>query len=178
MNIQVWILTNAPIVALVFSFLAVLLSAFALAWNIARDLFLKARLKVSIGIKVITHAGRNSPPFVEVRGVNHGPGVLPCHMIVGERRNWFGKLKERFVILEDHVHMGTTKLPDRTLQIGGEVSYCVNLSDASFLTELPLATRVGISDRFGRIHWASRKNLKEVFASARKYVSEKKKPNK
>lgn len=169
------LLTYSPIVALILSAMALAVSCISLGWNIARDLILKARLRVHVAIKTMFANGHQSPPLVEVRGTNFGPGVLPCHMITGEHRTWWGGLKDSFIILEDNNLTPTTPLNQRTLQVGESVSYCLWLTADSFLLSTPPPTRIGISDRFGRIHWAKRKDLRDAIKHAHDWLPKLKK---
>jgi hypothetical protein len=88
-------------------------------------------------------------------------------MIYGERRAWYGKKIESFIVMHDDSHEATTPLPRRNLQVGETVDYCMWLKPDNFLVRAPAPSRIGISDAFGRIHWAKSGSLRDAIRNAK-----------
>jgi hypothetical protein len=163
-----WLFTYAPLIALAVSMFALIASSLSLGWNVYRDVVLKPRLKVKFGIKYIVRPGddetptQTSPPLLELSGTNHGPGEVVCqgavvriHSLI---RSFFREFPYGFV-QPDFANPFCSKLPSR-LAIGDQVKVIFPYSRECFLEATPIL--IGITDSFGRVHWASRRELKRA----------------
>lgn len=149
------------------SFGALVVSAFSLGWNFYRDVVLKARVRVTIGIDNIYHGDSVQGPFISISVINLGPGTIICESIRLERRSCVGFLGwriSRFLhlryehahVMYDYTNPYSSTLPKK-LDVGERLSLLLNFKEDAFLSEDP--THVGILDSFGRLHWASRSSL-------------------
>lgn len=161
-----WLFVYAPLIALGLSFFAFIASFFSLGWNVYRDIVLKPRLRVEFGIKWIMQAGederlqQSGPPLLILSGINHGPGEVVCRGAVARTGSFIRSLFREFpygFIVPDHANPYCSKLPTR-LAVGDEVSVVFPYDRECFLVKPP--NRIGITDSFGRTHWASKKGLK------------------
>ena len=172
-----WLFTYGPLVALCVSILALIGSSLSLGWNIYRDVVLKPRLKVSFGIKSIFverekhRLSQAGPPFLELEATNHGPGEVVCSAavakIVSFPRSLFAEFPYGF-IKPDWEHPYCSRLPCR-VTVGDKVLIMFSYKQECLLAEMP--KRIGISDTFGRMHWAPRRELKRAIRQYQKDFS-------
>jgi hypothetical protein len=170
-----WLFLYAPVVALGLSLLAFVVSAFSLGWNVYRDVILKPRVKVDFGLRIIYGTSpdgtlvQSGAPFVELAGINHGPGDIVCRGVVVRRFSFLRSLFTKFpygFLMVDHAHPYCSELPKR-LAVGEEVRIIFPCtSEEHFLETRP--SRVGIRDSFGRTHWARRKDLRRAIRQHQK----------
>jgi hypothetical protein len=74
------------------------------------------------------------------------------------------------VVIPDYHHWATTRASTR-LEIGDQANFVFPYDDRSFLKED--FCQVGVADGFGRIHWRSRKELRDARQKyKRDFVSE------
>jgi hypothetical protein len=169
--IQRW----APIAISVLSFI---LSGIALGWNVYRDVILKARVKVSVNVVRVVSQGQRvgqGDQFIGIGVTNHGPGPVRAEMIVGRRTGFWRRLSRRtqhFVILADHTNPLNPKLPVK-MEVGDSISLMLPYNESSFLNGA--GTHIGISDSFGRSHFAPGKQLLAAKAQFTKDFPEAKK---
>lgn len=153
--IQRW----APIAISVLSFV---LSGIALGWNVYRDVILKARVRVSVSVVRIVSQGQRvdrGEQFIRIGVTSHGPGPVRVEMIVGKNAGFWRRVSRRvqpFFILLDHTNPLNPKLPTK-MEVGDTISLLLPYNDVSFLNGA--GTHIGISDSFGRSHYAPRKQL-------------------
>jgi hypothetical protein len=169
-----WLLTYAPLIALCVSILALIASSLSLGWNIYRDVVLKPRLKVAFGIKTILREGEEhrlsqvGPPLLELEATNHGPGEVVCKGAIAKTgsllRSLFAEFPYGFIV-PDHEHPLCSRLPCR-ITVGDKVSIIFPYNQDCLLANVPM--RIGISDSFGRTHWAPRRELKRAHRQYRK----------
>jgi hypothetical protein len=68
--------------ALTISIISLLIAAFSLGWNIYKDIILKPKIKLSFGVKSITHDSHlNGETIISIQGVNMGPGQVTVGML-------------------------------------------------------------------------------------------------
>ncbi len=149
------ILDNTPIII---SSLALGTSIFALGWNIYRDVVLKPRLRVSFALCEIVGTPKHDTEFV-LSGVNFGPGPITCKMIqLCDRSLWriLLKKKKHAVIIHAYNNPLSSKLPAR-VEVGDTINLMINYKYKCFPVEN--YTHIGISDTFGRVHWAPRRDV-------------------
>ena len=154
--------TMKELYSLYISLAALVVSVFSLGWNFYRDVILKPSLKVRVSISNIASAAGVEGPFISVAGVNHGPGSVICNGVLGRIRPWWrfsGKEPKYIHVVEDYTNPLFDRFPKK-LEVGDSVNLSFPYNEDAFLSENP--RRVGIRDTFGRMHWASRKSLREA----------------
>jgi len=133
---------------------ALAVSIFSLGWNFYRDVVLKPRLRVTVAITDIIRGADSEGPFINVTGVNHGPGSIICNGVLGKKVSWLPFLKKKyFYVMEGYDNPLSDRFP-KTLEIGDSVNQFFPYNQESFLSTDP--THIGLRDTFGRMHWASR----------------------
>ena len=162
-----WILTYAPILALCISVLALITSALSLGWNIYRDVVMKPKLRISFGVKHITEtSGKQGSLQIILSATNYGPGQITCQMTTLKKsslvRHVLGRV-EHSIVIQDYTNPICSKLPSR-LNMAESTTLIFAYNKECFLQTRP--THIGISDSFGRIHWAPRASVREAI---RKY---------
>ena len=88
--------------SLILSILSLVIAAFALGWNVYRDVVLKARCKVSISLVDLIEPGiGDRGSFVDISGINFGPGPLQVEAIVAKQSCLWDRLlkKEKFFFI-------------------------------------------------------------------------------
>jgi hypothetical protein len=136
----------------------------ALGWNIYRDVVLKARVAVSFAVvEIVTPRDPSAPrsSFLRIRATNHGPGPVQITSIGGRIAPLWRRLLRRsryFMILNDTSNRLNPALPNR-LELGEEVTLYLPHDEHSFLgTD---ATHIGVTDSFGREHFAPARDVRE-----------------
>ena len=132
-------------------------------WTIYRDVIQRPKFRVSIAIKSIYQAGQEPVgPDLYVEALNLGPlpnrfGVVWC------RKSWWRRqVKETgsyASIYSDYGHVATTPSGER-IEVGDTGTHVFPYDVDCFLKED--WAQVGVSDGYGRTHWAPRKHLREV----------------
>ncbi|MGH9932598.1 MAG: hypothetical protein ACREA9_25625 [Pyrinomonadaceae bacterium] len=147
---------NETIVALAASCLSLVIAAISLGWNIFRDIVLKGRLKVYFGPRVlITHGSDHRPEYLFLSATNHGPGSLKLQSVVLLQTSWWRHLfrrKKHAFLVHDFTNPLSGKLPTK-LEVGESIDLLFPYDKDAFLSGD--WTRVGITDSFGRTHWAT-----------------------
>ena len=158
-----WILQFAPLMALCISLFALMASFLSLGWNIYRDVVMKPRLRVNLGIKQFTDgSGRLGPQQVVLTATNYGPGQIRCEMTALKLSSLWRRLfrKVQFsIVIQDFRNPFCSKLPNR-LNMAEEVCLIFPYDRESFLAAN--ISHVGVSDSFGRMHWAPKGQLVEA----------------
>lgn len=149
------------------STVAIVLSAIAIGWNIYRDAIQKPKFRVSVSLKSIHQLGKESDgPHIYVEAINLGPlpnranSVFACP-------SWFGRKFRRRLsayISPDWNHIAATK-PAQRIEVGDTATFVFPFAKECFLGE-PFAF-IGVSDGYGRMHWAPKKQYHDVHS---KYV--------
>jgi len=151
-----------PLLALGISMFALLVGGANLGWNIYKEIALKARLRLRFNLLGIHHETFAEPISRFVFSVtNLGPGKLKINMIQLRQVSLLRKIlrKEKCaVLIHDYEHPLGGKLP-YTLEVGEGMDLTFP-TDIEFMTK-PF-THIGISDSFGRIHWARPKFMKKA----------------
>lgn len=157
---QSWI----PMVVSVFS---LLVAGIALGWNIYRDVLLKARVRVAFYIGMIPETGT----FLTISVTNHGPGSVQLMMVHGEAEPWWKrrilrKSVEHFFIKVDFTNPLNPRLPHR-MEVGDTATFFLPYNEDCLLKNERIR-RVGVSDSFGRMHYASKKQIEDAREKYRK----------
>jgi hypothetical protein len=146
----------------VISVIALIISGSSIFWNIYRDLILKGKIKTRVQISSLIQAGQPIGTFIDVTGVNHGPGSITCEAVFFKNSLWRRRIKgekKYGYVITDIANPFTDKLPKK-LEVGEKVTILFPHVANAFLARKP--TRVGFKDSFGRVHWAAKKNLKQT----------------
>ena len=142
------------------SILALCVSAFSIGWNIYRDVVLKARLKVKFSLCEIHHPTFAKPiTTLSLAATNFGPGQIRCAMIQLLTAPLWRRIirrPKRAVMLHDYSNPLSGKLPAR-LEVGETIDLLIPYDKDCFLREKH--THIGLSDSFGRVHWAPTKDV-------------------
>lgn len=152
--------------AIVLSIVSLVLSACALAWNIYRDVALRPRLRVTVAR---VHVGQRDDLVKRfmVSVVNFGPGKIRVEMVWFKHRRFLSRLRggrSQGVLIPHYSLPGVTRLPG-SLEVGDAASFYLKWTDDLVLRSAP--THLGYRDSFGRFHWASRKDTRQVIADWR-----------
>jgi hypothetical protein len=149
------------------SIISILIAAIALGWNIHRDL-LKPKLKVDFGVNLlIGERGVEGEPMLVISSTNFGPGKIILSGII-LRKPWdsikklFKKARRGFVIY-DYQSPYSSRFPCE-VDVGERKDFILKYNKDCFLKDNFIS--IGISDSFGRIHWANKsayKRAKEEF---------------
>ena len=156
------------ILAILISVAALLISAFALGWNVYRDVILKPRLKVTMQISNILHGDKKLGPYIDIAATNLGPGFITCDSVLIARKSkliflgrWILKLLKKNskygFVMHDYNNLYSAHLPKK-LEVGERMTLLFPEEKNAFLAVDP--THVGIRDSFGRLHWSTRGSLK------------------
>lgn len=146
----------------VISILALIISGISILWNIYRDLILKGKIKTRVQISSLMQVGQTIGTYIDVTGVNHGPGPITCESVFTKTslwRRWIKGEKKYGYVFPDSANPFTDKLPKK-LEVGEKVTMLFPHVANAFLAQKP--ARVGFKDSFGRLHWAAKKNLKQA----------------
>lgn len=153
--------TELPILI---SFGALVISVFSLGWNVYRDVIRKPKLRVSFGIKRIATNGKLGDELISLSGTNCGPGEICCTGVVIAKDSIGRRLKGQWRLgfgVPDFDNPVCHKLP-RRIDMAEEVSLVFPLKAECVLSYRP--SRIGISDSFGRTHWAPNAETREAVA--------------
>jgi hypothetical protein len=157
---------NEPLITLApisISLLALIVSAISLGWNIYRDVLLKPRVRVRLQMGQLHHPTFDEPvTSLILSATNHGPGPVKCITIKAKEAQWWRRLRhsvKHAVIMPDWTNPLSGKLP-ASLDVGNQVDLMLPWDTDSFV-KYPF-THVGLSDTYGRIHWARRRDISQA----------------
>jgi len=163
MTIPIWV----PILV---SILSLCLSVFALGWNVYRDVILKPRLKVKFYVATIVPQG--APEFkktaINLSATNFGPGKTKVEMIHAMYAPVWRRLIMRpitMVILPDDSNPMNSHL-NQWVEPGDTWTHILPYEKRCILGEN--VTHVGVRDSFGRLHWASKSQVRDAIQSYRR----------
>lgn len=141
--------------------IALIVSSLTLGWTIYRDAIQKPKFRVSIAIKTIfQHGHEPDGPYIFVDALNLGP--LPNRVsMICIRKSWINRIlhpdDSNAVITPDWRHWANTAAGTR-LDVGDTAQFVIPFDRDAFLKENFID--IGVSDGYGRIHWAKRKQLR------------------
>ena len=150
-------------IAITVSLVSLSVAMLTLGWTIYRDAIQQPRIRTSIGIKTIHQAGHDPDgPHIMVEALNVGP--LPNRiMSVYAWKSWWQRKTDpknsAAFIYPDYHHRATTPAATR-LEVGDEGRFVFPYDKDCFLKDA--YARVGVSDGYGRIHWAPRVQLRKA----------------
>ena len=150
-------------VAILISVGSLLVAGLSLGWNIYRDIVLKPRVKVSVGKRTIHHSTLRKPlPKLILSATNLGPGTVKLSMIQFRNATLWMRLTratKQGVIIHDYAEPMSAKLP-ATVEPGDRIDLLLPWDEECCMSDP--CTHMGISDYFGRLHWAPRADVKET----------------
>lgn len=147
--------------ALVVSTFALLVSMMSLAWNVYRELGLRARLNISIKLVALgVGADGEIERRVLVHVVSRGPGSCHITNIAYKRTVWqrFARKRKYGSVVPPVGDVGD-KLPAK-LETGDAVHLFLPYEEGIFLKTRRAS--VGVKDSLGRYHWAPRNELRTI----------------
>jgi hypothetical protein len=154
---------------IVISLVSLSVAMLTLGWTIYRDAIQKPRFRTSVRVNTIYQAGHDPDgPHIMVEALNLGP--LPNRvMSVFAWKSWWKRKTEprnsTAFIYPDYHHWATTPAATK-LEVGDEGRFVFPYDRDCFLKED--FARVGVSDGYGHIHWAPRKQLRKAQEQYRK----------
>ena len=147
-----WLLNHAPVIARFISLLGITAT---LVWNFYRDVRLKPKLRVELGVKnIIDGSDVSKPPLLIISATNCGPGQITCGMVMVKKSSLLRRILrrvQRFTVVHDYTNPLCSRIPNR-LNMAEEINLVFTYNPDCFLKLHP--THVGLSDSFGRYHWA------------------------
>jgi hypothetical protein len=149
------------------SIIAIATSMFTLGWSVYRDVR-RPKLKISISInRIVAQGASASDRFISLSALNLGPIPNRVNMPY-MTKSWLRRIILRdswphAVILPDYHHPGTSNEQQRTsrIEIGDSITFAFPLDDESFLSNAEYIG-IGVTDGFGRAHFAPRRQLREL----------------
>ena len=149
--------------AIIISVGSAAISAISLGWNIYRDVSLKPRAAVSVSKRNIFYLGSApSPDYISIRATNHGPGQVTLNTLCLLNTSLWKKLwrdESHAVLCHDFTNVHSSKLPVK-LEVGETIELFVDY-DKDCVLKYDFSN-IGISDSFGKIHWAPKKQLSQL----------------
>lgn len=149
--------------ALGISIFSVIVAAFSLGWNIYRDVMLKAKVKVAFGVRVMLHSSMpERPRLLIISATNFGPGAVTLSAIyVKNAPLWRRVLRktEYGFIMHDYANPMSGQLPKK-LEMGEKLDLLLPYDKECLLSAD--CTHIGLTDYFGRTHWAPRSDVKKA----------------
>lgn len=151
--------------ALWISIFSFVIASLSLGWNIYRDVILKPKLKVNFSVSNVIGEGITNPVrYVFITGTNFGPGEINCQMIRGRDATFWKRItgkNEFFVVIHDYVNPLSGQLP-RKLAVGEKIDLPLLYDESDKCILKKNFTHIGISDSFGRVHYAPSKDIKKA----------------
>jgi hypothetical protein len=105
---------------------------------------------------------------LNLTATNYGPGIVKTgNICVRQAPLWRRILRKvKFAIINpDYTNPMSTRLPAK-IEVGDRIEVFLPYDEKCFLNS-PF-TDIGLSDYYGRVHWAPRRDLKKAYATWRK----------
>ena len=144
--------------ALVLTIVSLSVAGISLAWNIYREVWLKARMKVVVDTLVEVPVGADGRVLAAPTGklglsaINLGPREIKCEVAIAT----FGSAWD--TVMRRRSRAVLARLDQKKLEVGERVQFTLAWENAFFLAEPHL--KIGVVDSFGRTHWASRSQVR------------------
>lgn len=162
--------------ALIISLLSFSVALAGFVWNVwSKFIFPKPRVEVGISFVGVYEEGKEMENLVSLTAVNHGPSQATLyHALMQSERSLF-RSKRSFGILNP-----LNNYPAQYYTIGpfgGGLPKKVDVGEqfaVYFIPDHPEIadgkwSKIGFSDTFGRMHWASRRQFEKVRQEVRDY---------
>jgi hypothetical protein len=173
-NMPASFLQYAPLVAVIISLLALLISFANFGWNIYKELALKARLKVRFSIQEIYHESFPKPlTKVFLSAINFGPGPIKIVMVSYKEAGMWNRILRKIKygsIIWDYTEILSHKLPKK-LAVGDSIDLLFKYGSEFKLN--PRTTHIGLRDSFDRVHWAPHRDVIKFKEAHKKSFPEK-----
>jgi hypothetical protein len=151
------------------SLLSFAVASVALGWNIYRDVVLKARVRVHFSVVTLLSEGTGhllveGGRLLSIGVTNHGPGPVRIELIQGLDavplwRRLLGRWRYFVIFKLVRTNPPNCHLPHR-LDVCDSVTLFLPYDEKCFLGSD--ATHIGVSDSYGRYHYAPRKEVEEA----------------
>ena len=132
-------------------------------WTIYRDAIRKPKFRVSISLKTVVQAGREPDgPHIFVEALNMGPDSNRFRIVFCRNSWWQRRIKGAVggaFIYSDYAHVAATRGGER-IEVGDTATSVFPYDADCFLKDD--FVQVGVSDGYGRMHWAPRAQLRKV----------------
>lgn len=157
--------TQIATLALIISFISVLIAGISLGWSIRRDL-LRPRVKVQFAVsQMATEEGPENERHLVISGTNVGPGEVQLTAIhLKPRWAWLKKIFRMKVgwgyLFRDYRSPYTDQMPC-VLRVGDRRHFFLPYHRNCFLKDEKYVG-IGLTDSFVHSHWASKKTYKEA----------------
>ncbi|APO74294.1 hypothetical protein AM571_CH01459 [Rhizobium etli 8C-3] len=162
-------MTNNELITLVLSTASFAVSLFIAGWTVFRDAIQKPKFRVTISIKKVFMPDgiKTIGPDIFVEALNLGPSPNRA-VAVFARPSWLNrKLGKRSAYIHpDYTHIANN-VPKERIEVGNGATFVFPLSTNTFLDAG--FSQVGVSDGFGKIHWADRKEMLKAAEQAKKH---------
>jgi hypothetical protein len=155
--------------ALLISVIALLISMFALGWNVYRDILLRPRMSVFFAAVKIGTPGPQfaaAQRFLQIRVTNLGPGIVTITGLEMRIAPLWRRLLRRVelyaLLLPGDINQNSA-LPSR-LEVSETARYYFRPEDLlqPGSRERAKVTHIGVHDSFGRSHFAPRAELRRL----------------
>jgi hypothetical protein len=150
-------------IALFVSIVSAMIASLALGWNVYRDVVLKPKVVVSFSIVFIVHDSLpDKPQYMNIRATNFGPGTVNLSSIVARNAPYWRRLLRKVeyaFITPDYTNPMSGRLPTK-LETGDKIELLLPYDAECLLSKT--FTQVGLTDFFGRTHWALRKDMNKA----------------
>lgn len=154
---------SLELTSIIIAIVAICVSMFTAGWTVYREAIQRPKFRVSIAIKSVYQAGHEPiGPDIFVEVLNLGP--LPNRLgLVWCRKSWWQRrvnpTKSLAHIASDYGHIATTTSGER-IEVGDTGTHVSPYNVDCFLNGD--WSQVGVTDGYGRNHWAPRKQLREA----------------
>ncbi len=157
---------------IVIAIVALSVSMLTAGWTIYRDAIQKPKFRVSISLKTVVQAGREPDgPHIFVEALNMGPVSNRFGLVFCRESWWQRRIKDTggAFIYPDYAHVATTRGSER-IEVGDTATSVFPYDADCFLKED--FVQVGVSDGYGRMHWAPRAQLRKAREKYREKFSQ------
>ena len=138
------------------------IAALALGWNIYRDVLLKPKMKVVFGKRILVSHGVTNKPTINLSVTNMGPGRCKIDGIYVRMHSPWLRIRKKVrlaAFLPDYLNPGNPRIP-HSVDLGDTVNFFWEYNkDRLGLLEY---NQIGVSDSFGRVHWAPKSEYLET----------------
>jgi hypothetical protein len=155
--------SDGSTIAIIVSFLSLGVSAFALGWNIYRDVYLKARLRLSFRLMTVHHPTFPQPIWRYILSTtNLGPGKVKLQTLALRNYSLWKRITRKVqhaVVIHDFKNPLGGQLPC-DVDVGHGMDFSFPPDKCTWLGED--YTQIGIADSFGRMHWCNKEDITEA----------------
>lgn len=151
------------------SIAALSLAVFALGWNIYRDVLQKPKFDVWLSVYQGFHNDGTKLPdeHISLRAVNIGPIRNKASIVTTATHSplhWLRKKKFKSMgvmfLARNHPLCNQAAKNNELVEVGDEAAFAFPYTADCFLADD--FELVGICDGFGKYHWCSKKNIREI----------------